>query len=728
MDRRTLAVPLGAAFLGGIPVNGLPVVLLLRFVTSLTATQAALLLGLYTAGNALGLVVQGRLMARHGHAVVLVVAAVVHAVALVAVARGVYVLVVVAGLAFPELNTSLRALVRTRSAVSASAALFEVASVTGPVVGGWLGDPGAVLTGSAVWMVGVTGVYVLSIRSLPRTVTSGPSAGTPRLVVLYSVPAVCFSVLAVTAGLVAASAREPVVVGLLRAILSVGALLGALWVVRRRVGMSWPCVVLVVVSVVAAVSGDFVVLVGCLFFAGTALTPITVLATLLVRRENPVATLALMQGVAVFAGGVATAGAGWLFDLGGASAAFVAAAGIAALGLLVSLWPLAPDHQPTEGCRGKARPTVGLWTTDHREWNVGGQVLRELVVEFTVDNTVVRLAAPGRPSVYQRDSLWSPIADNDLFTRNPYVHATFLLCPRGCPGTTRPVAIDQATGCLNEVATLIGWPREIVPGATVQDVINQRSNDYRLIDEARLLARAPESGVSVVIPARDSQDTIDEVLTAIIDAAGTYPWECVVVDDASDIPLRVENPDPRITVVRSDTQLFCGGARNLGLQHVRHDTVLFCDSDTLLPSNFFAAHLPLHHVAPNLITVSMRDTDDDRVHTTFTPDWLGLTRVDEPVTVRTLAETDNWRDFGFGTRLGPIGIQYVVWGHNICVSTEMARAVGFPPDYVGWGLEDNAFAAQCLARGASSARSWSPPSTTYRTHPAPAATPSRNVS
>ncbi|MFD1051974.1 hypothetical protein ACFQ1S_43630, partial [Kibdelosporangium lantanae] len=102
----------------------------------------------------------------------------------------------------------------------------------------------------------------------------------------------------------------------MRAILSVGALLGALWVVRRRVGMSWPCVVLVVVSVVAAVSGDFVVLVGCLFFAGTALTPITVLATLLVRRENPVATLALMQGVAVFAGGVATAGAGWLFDLG----------------------------------------------------------------------------------------------------------------------------------------------------------------------------------------------------------------------------------------------------------------------------------------------------------------------------------------------------------------------------------------------------------------------------
>jgi len=326
-------------------------------------------------------------------------------------------------------------------------------------------------------------------------------------------------------------------------------------------------------------------------------------------------------------------------------------------------------------------------------------VLRELIVEFTVDDTVVRLAAPGRTSLYRRDSRWRPVTDDRLFKRNPYVDAAYLLCPRGYPETTVTVPIDHVSGRLNNIATLIGWPRDAPPNATVQDMINHRSNDYSLIDEAQKLATAPDSGVSVVIPARNSQDTINEVLAAIIDAAGTYPWECVIVDDASDIPLKVENPDPRITVLRSDTQLFCGGARNLGLRHVRHDTVLFCDSDTLLPGNFLTTHLPLHHVAPNLITVSMRDTDDARVSTTFTPDWLGLTKVDEPVTVRTLEETDNWRDFGFGRRLGPIGIQYVVWGHNICVSTEMAKAVRFPNDYVGWGLEDNSFGAQCMARG-----------------------------
>jgi hypothetical protein len=65
----------------------------------------------------------------------------------------------------------------------------------------------------------------------------------------------------------------------------------------------------------------------------------------------------------------ATAAAGWLFDLGGAGAAFVTAAAIATLGLWCRCgrWP--PITSLLEGLRGKGRLTVGLWTTDRREWS-----------------------------------------------------------------------------------------------------------------------------------------------------------------------------------------------------------------------------------------------------------------------------------------------------------------------------------------------------------------------
>jgi hypothetical protein len=322
----------------------------------------------------------------------------------------------------------------------------------------------------------------------------------------------------------------------------------------------------------------------------------------------------------------------------------------------------------------------------------------ELALEFASAGGQIRLAAPGRESLRRRGPDWARFPGNTVIADPRPVDAACLLTPRGDVGSPDAVLVTRLSGPVGELAALIGWPHATALGETVQEAVDQHCNDYRLIDQARPFA-APPDGVSVIVPARNSQDSIDPVLAAIRTAAAGLPWECVIVDDASLVPLTVREPDPHVRIVRAPQQQFCAGARNLGLEHARYNTVLFCDSDTVLPENFFAEHLPLHQVTPNLITVSMRDADDPRVRTTFTPDWQGLATVPEPVHVRTLDETDNWRTFGSGRRLGPVGLQYAVWGHNICISAELARKVRFRTDYVGWGLEDNMFAAHCIARG-----------------------------
>jgi GT2 family glycosyltransferase len=333
-------------------------------------------------------------------------------------------------------------------------------------------------------------------------------------------------------------------------------------------------------------------------------------------------------------------------------------------------------------------------------------LLYQLAIEFTLDEASVRLAAPGESSIRREHGSWRRLeADRlrRLLADGRERHYAVLLCPRDDLASPCPRVLDTGTGTAGQASARVGWPTPVPSSAaTVQQVIDHRSNDYGDIDRARELigdSLSAEDTVSVVIPARNSQESIDAVIASIAAAASGITWECIVVDDASDRPLTLSRQHEQVRLVRTPRRLFSAGARNLGLDQARYDTVLFCDSDTLVPDDYFARHLPLHRVSPYLITMSMRDEGDERVSTVFEPDWVGLEQVHRPIRVGTLRETDNWRTFGMGRRVGPVALQFVVWTHNLCVSRQAARAVRFPSEFVGWGLEDNAFGAAAIVYG-----------------------------
>lgn len=378
-----------------------------------------------------------------------------------------------------------------------------------------------------------------------------------------------------------------------------------------------------------------------------------------------------------------------------------------------------------------------------RRWEQAEFRPLEPLVETKVGAELVRLAAPHRRSWRHRNGRWEPLlgatARHALCERaTRLVEARLLLTVRGAPEPT--VATLAATGRptpLTETAAWLGWPDLAAPNgasgpAHIRERLAARSNDYWPVDlAARTLGlgdltgapiRVPAwpPGISVVIPAHSVADVLPGVLAAVVDAAGALPpgtpWECLVVDDANEPPLRPPpGLPPHVRIIRSERQVFCGGARNLGLRHARYGLTAFCDADTHLAPGFLAEHCARHALTPNLITVSLREYvprsapvparpprlhRDTRVEAGYAPGRLGLVEVTHPVVVRPLAQTRGFRDFGRGRLLGPVDLPFMVKGNNLAIPTQLAQAIEFPPDFVGWGPEDVCFAAKCIARGA----------------------------
>jgi hypothetical protein len=302
----------------------------------------------------------------------------------------------------------------------------------------------------------------------------------------------------------------------------------------------------------------------------------------------------------------------------------------------------------------------------------------------------------------------------------------FVARPRGAEYEVGEIWAGEMA--LPAALSALGWGNGLVgEHETTSERLRHVSNDYWLV--ARLAAFVgleslattpatnPTGGVSFVVPARGVESTIDEVTQAIAwsaEVAGV-DWECIIADDASDPVLALPaGHGDRVRVVRSNERIYCGGARNLGMTYARYDTLIFCDGDTLVSPFYVREHLFRHLLVPNLICVSMREqlpagvpvpdrepdsSADTRVSARYSPGRLGLIPVKKEMEVRAIEGTSEFRDFGLARTLGPVDLAFMVKGNNLSVSRGFAD-IRFPPDFVGYGPEDGAFAAKAIARGA----------------------------
>jgi glycosyltransferase involved in cell wall biosynthesis len=91
--------------------------------------------------------------------------------------------------------------------------------------------------------------------------------------------------------------------------------------------------------------------------------------------------------------------------------------------------------------------------------------------------------------------------------------------------------------------------------------------------------------ISVIIPVKDIDKFLSQAIYSVLNQESA-DCSVLVVDAGSKKLIKIPEPfdnDSRVSLIRSETPLTAGGARNLGLMHCRGEILAFLDADDLWP-------------------------------------------------------------------------------------------------------------------------------------------------
>jgi len=280
--------------------------------------------------------------------------------------------------------------------------------------------------------------------------------------------------------------------------------------------------------------------------------------------------------------------------------------------------------------------------------------------------------------------------------------------------------------------------------SSIKIKIDSLSNDYSLYEKAYSILTGKELlsfeslddknyfvPVSIIIPSYNSERTILQTLLSIESQSLTKEQlanvEVVLVDDGSIKDLRDvilgHAFSFELKIISLNINHGISIARNTGVALSKNNILIFLDSDVVLSNNYIFEHSVRNQIIPNSIFVSLKRNidenesvvsvssitsgvlvpdffDDSRIKKTIKQDQVGIYKQNEDQLVEILQETNYFRDFGFGRKIGFYDLPTMVVGHNISMRKRTFVVTGgFSQEFKGWGLEDTFFGATAISKG-----------------------------
>ncbi|HOX96629.1 MAG TPA: glycosyltransferase family 2 protein [Candidatus Woesebacteria bacterium] len=263
-----------------------------------------------------------------------------------------------------------------------------------------------------------------------------------------------------------------------------------------------------------------------------------------------------------------------------------------------------------------------------------------------------------------------------------------------------------------------------------EDIFKQLTG-VDLLGKASISDTSLYEPLSIVIPSYKSEATIKKTLASIqsqdLPLEKLRKTEVIIVDDGSDVSVEDILKEyegeilTKLRVVRLVNNSGLSVARNIGVDIACNRTVLFLDSDVLLSKNYLLEVSVRNQIIPNAVFVAFKENIDPsdertrmntiekgldrpdisrdmRISKNISEESKGMINITRKKGVEILSETNYFKDFGFGRKVGIFDLPSMVIGHNMSTRVKtFLRTGGFSKEFKGWGMEDSYFGARMVA-------------------------------
>jgi glycosyltransferase involved in cell wall biosynthesis len=229
-----------------------------------------------------------------------------------------------------------------------------------------------------------------------------------------------------------------------------------------------------------------------------------------------------------------------------------------------------------------------------------------------------------------------------------------------------------------------------------------------------------KKNISIIIPAYNSDSTINKVLSSIkwqkIECNYFKYIEVIIIDDNSinevSKCIKIDDYPFKIQIIRLNNNHGLSHARQLGVTHASGDILFFLDSDVILSEYYLSDHLVRNIIINNAVFVSFKEnvskddskisdisiknglklpkySKDLRIHKTVNQNAIGSYTVNKELELNILEDTNYFKDF-YGSRIfGVYDLSCMTTGHNFSIKRNLVlQSSPFSKKFKGWGMED----------------------------------------
>jgi len=119
---------------------------------------------------------------------------------------------------------------------------------------------------------------------------------------------------------------------------------------------------------------------------------------------------------------------------------------------------------------------------------------------------------------------------------------------------------------------------------------------------------------SVIVVSRNSEDTIRQCLSSLVEQDFNMPFEIIVVDSSSDrTPEIIRNEFPEVKLKHFRKIILPGRARNIGVKASSGEVILFLPADCYSPKNWLSKKLQHHAKGFSVVASSIDNGNPHRI-------------------------------------------------------------------------------------------------------------------